>query len=106
MPNKSPPMKLSREEEGFLRHWMYDKTHYQDGPGPAKQFCIEQPLLTWPPSLPLPSPTWTTRKLPASGPRLMIPPMWPWIGDTLRTRIFEAQAALPEHGRSNSQGPV
>jgi HD superfamily phosphodiesterase len=27
-------MKLSSEEEQFLRHWMHDEIHYQDGQGP------------------------------------------------------------------------
>ena len=40
MPNKHPRMRLSREEEVFLRHWMYDETHYQEGPGPAKQLQL------------------------------------------------------------------
>src|SRR5438067_13392062 len=40
MPNKHPRMKLSPEEEAFLRHWMYDEVHYADGPGPAKQLQL------------------------------------------------------------------
>jgi len=27
MPNKRPPMRLSHDEESFLRHWMYDEVH-------------------------------------------------------------------------------
>ena len=34
-------MRLSRDEESFLRHWMYDEVHYQDGPGPAKRLQLE-----------------------------------------------------------------
>jgi hypothetical protein len=37
MPNKHPQMKLSHNEEQFLRLWMYDETHYRDGNGPAKE---------------------------------------------------------------------
>ena len=40
MPNKHPLMKLSREEDVFLRHWMYDEVHYRDGPGPAKTLQV------------------------------------------------------------------
>lgn len=29
MPSKRPLMKLSRDEELFLLHWMYDEVHYQ-----------------------------------------------------------------------------
>ena len=37
MRNKHPLMKLSPEETHFLRHWMYEEMHYQEGGGPAKQ---------------------------------------------------------------------
>ena len=41
MRNKHPLMKLSPEEMHFLRHWMYDEMHYQEGSGPAKQLQRE-----------------------------------------------------------------
>src|SRR5262245_31714469 len=41
MRTKHPPMKLSPEEMHFLRHWMYDEMHYQEGSGPAKQLQRE-----------------------------------------------------------------
>jgi hypothetical protein len=34
-------MKLSRDEELFLRHWIYDEFRYQEGRDPAKQLQIE-----------------------------------------------------------------
>jgi hypothetical protein len=34
-------MRLSPEEESFLRHWMYDEVHYRQGPGPAKRLQVE-----------------------------------------------------------------
>ena len=37
MPKTYPRMRLSRDEENFLRHWMYEEVHYRDGPGPAKE---------------------------------------------------------------------
>ncbi len=30
-------MKLSPEEENFLRHWIYDEAHYQEGQGPIRR---------------------------------------------------------------------
>ena len=39
--NNRPLMKLSRDEEVFLRHWMYDEVHYRDGQGPAKRLQLE-----------------------------------------------------------------
>ena len=41
MPNKHPRMRLSREEETFLRHWIYDEAHYQEGTGPAKRLQLQ-----------------------------------------------------------------
>ena len=41
MPSKHPPMKLSRDEELFLRHWIYDEAHFQNGAGPAKRLQVE-----------------------------------------------------------------
>src|SRR5262249_27868816 len=40
MPNKHPQMKLSHDEEIFLRHWIFDEMHYCDGQGPAKRLQI------------------------------------------------------------------
>lgn len=40
MRNKHPLMKLSRDEEVFLRHWMYDEVHYEGGQGPAKRLQV------------------------------------------------------------------
>src|SRR4051812_13656886 len=36
MPNTLPRMKLSPDEEVYLRHWMHDEVHYRDGTGRAK----------------------------------------------------------------------
>jgi len=41
MLNKHPQMRLSRDEEVFLRHWMYDEVHYRDGQGPAKRLQVQ-----------------------------------------------------------------
>jgi hypothetical protein len=34
-------MKLSPEEEAFLRHWMHDEVHFQQTQGPAKRLQLE-----------------------------------------------------------------
>jgi hypothetical protein len=41
MPNKHLPMKLSRDEEIFLRHWIYDEAHYRERTGPAKRLQVD-----------------------------------------------------------------
>ena len=40
MRNKLPRMKLSREEEAFIRRWIYDEVDFQEGTGPAKQLQL------------------------------------------------------------------
>jgi hypothetical protein len=39
MQNKHPLMKVAREEETYLRWWMYDETHYVEGVGLAKRLA-------------------------------------------------------------------
>src|SRR4051812_45547358 len=41
MRNKHPRMKLSPDEERFLRHWMYEEVHFREGTGPAKRLQVE-----------------------------------------------------------------
>ena len=33
-------MKLSHEEDIFLRHWIYDEVHFHEGTGPAKRLQV------------------------------------------------------------------
>ena len=40
MPSKHPPMELSRDEELFLRHWIYGEAHFLSG-GTAKRLQVE-----------------------------------------------------------------
>ncbi len=49
MPNMHMPMKLSRDEKTFLRHWMYDEAHFQEGLAPpsARSLSNERSQLTW-----------------------------------------------------------
>jgi hypothetical protein len=98
MPNKHPLMKLSREEELFLRRWMYDEVHYQDGQGPAKQLQIQHRA----------SPAHLATLIAAAIPDpadqeaagFGLPPAqsltWPWTSEELRARLTEARAALAE----------
>jgi hypothetical protein len=96
MPNKLPRMRLSLEEEAFLRRWMYDEVHYQDGVGPAKRLQVEHRV---PPAdlaaiiaAAIPDPA--EQEAAGSAPPPGGLPNWPWPGDTLRLRLAEARAAL------------
>jgi hypothetical protein len=98
MPNKYPRMKLSREEDLFLRHWLYEQFHYASGPGPAKRLQLEQRAL--PANLSvlisaaIPEPA--EQQAAALGPPPADVPTWPWTEEGLRARLAEAHIALAE----------
>lgn len=96
MQNKHPLMKLSRDEEIFLRHWMYDELHYQDGQGPAKRLQVEHRAV--PADLAVliaaavPDPA--EQEAAGLGPPPAEPPIWPWSEERLHSRLSDARAVL------------
>jgi hypothetical protein len=42
MPKTHPRLTLSPEEEFFLRQWMFDEVHFEEGQGPAKRLQVAQ----------------------------------------------------------------
>ncbi len=96
MPNKPPPMSLSRDEADFLRHWMYDEVHYAEGLGPAKRMQLQHRAV--PADLAvliaasIPDPV--DQESAGLGPPPDTLPTWPWPADALRSRLAEARAAL------------
>jgi hypothetical protein len=97
MPNKRPLMRLSPDEELFLRQWMYDEIHYQQGRGPAKQLQVEHRVI------PADLATLIAAAIPDPGDQAAIgngpPPAgplpWPWESDdAFHTRVAEARHAL------------
>jgi hypothetical protein len=95
MPNK-PLMKLSRDEELFLRHWMHDEVHYQDGQGPAKQLQLQHRAVPADLATLIAAaiPDLADQEAAGLGPPTVESPSWPWTEETLRTRLAEARAAL------------
>jgi hypothetical protein len=96
MPNNRPLMKLSPNEELFLRHWMYDEVHYEEGSGPAKRLQIQHRAIPGELAIliaaAIPDPLEQERAgldRPSAE-----PPIWPWSPDSLRARVAEAKAAL------------
>lgn len=91
-------MKLSHEEERFLRHWMYDEVHYQDGQGPAKRLQIEHRVapadLASLIAAALPNPA--DQEAAGIGPPPDEPPTWPWSEESWRCRISEVRELLAE----------
>jgi hypothetical protein len=102
MPSKHPRMSLSREEELFLRHWIYDEAHYRDGVGPAKRLQLEHRVV--PADLAeivaaaMPDPA--EQEATGSGPPPAEPPAWPWSDEAFRARLAEARATLSQRGTS------
>jgi hypothetical protein len=98
MPKKLPLMRLSRDEELFLRHWMYDEAHYQDGPGPAKRLQVQYRAI--PADLAvliaaaIPDPL--DQEEAGLGPPPVEPATWPWSEAAWRERVSAARAALAD----------
>ena len=99
MPSKHPPMKLSRDEELFLRHWIYDEAHFQNGVGPAKRLQVENRVapanLAALVAAAIPDPV--DQEAAATAPPLSSP-RWPWDGDSLQLRLAEARGVRIEVG--------
>jgi hypothetical protein len=89
-------MRLSPDEELFLRQWIYDEAHYQDGQGPAKRLQIERRI---PPAdialliaAAIPDPA--VQEAASLSPASPNTPRWPWSPDDFRRRLAEARAIL------------
>ena len=96
MPSKHHPMKLSREEELFLRHWIYDEAHYLNGVGDAKRLQVEHKVTSADLAViiaaSIPDPL---EQLNAASTRSnSTPPNWPWPNETFLIRLDEARTAL------------
>src|SRR5205085_8864740 len=98
MPNKPPRMKLSPEEELFLRHWMFEEAHFQDRQGLAKQIQIAEQVIPADLAALIAAgfPDLAEQEAACQGPPPTTEPTWPWTEQTLRTRLSEARRLLAE----------
>ncbi len=107
MPKKPPLMRLSRDEELFLRHWIYDEVHYEDGAGPAKRLQLQHRAI--PADLAvlvvaaMPDPI--DQEKAGLGPPPLEPPSWPWTEETWQTRLSEAKASLADSASETEDKP-
>ena len=96
MRTQHPRMKLSPEEEAFLRHWMYDEVHFRSGTGQAKRLQLQHGVapadLATLIAAGLPDPA--DQEAAGRGPSPAQPLTWPWSDDGFVTRLAEARAAL------------
>lgn len=105
MPSKHPLMKLSGDEERFLRHWIYDEAHDRDSPGPAKRLQVHHRAIPADLAILIASalPDPADQEAAGLGPPPAGPPVWPWSNDALQDRLAEARAALAGRSRELSQ---
>jgi hypothetical protein len=89
-------MKLSHDEKNFLRHWIHDEAHYQQGVGPAKRLQVQHRVA--PANLATiiaaAIPDLNEQEAAAFGPPPVDPPIWPWSDELFRNRLDEAKEAL------------
>lgn len=89
-------MKLFRDEDVFLRRWIYDEARYDEAPGPAKRLQVQHRAV--PAELAdiiaaaFPDPL--VQEAIAFGPPPEAPLNWPWSSDELHRRVVEARSAL------------
>jgi hypothetical protein len=88
-------MKLSPEEETFLRQWIHDEACFQEGQGPAKLLQLENRVrpadlaVLIAASLPDPGEQQAAARTPPGE-----PPRWPWSAESLAVRLHQARAHL------------
>ena len=104
-------MKLSHDEEIFLRHWIYDEVHFREGTGAAKRLQVAHKIS--PADLALIIAAALTepgeQEAAAEGPPPTEAPIWPWRSeDSCVGRIEEARELLgaPWRGRAPQGGRV
>jgi hypothetical protein len=111
MLNKHPTMNLFREEEMFLRRWMYDEVHYQDGQGPAKRLQLQHGVISADLSILIAAaiPDSADQESAGTYPP-QEPPAWPWSDQSLSARLAEAKRLLgldqSSPCRNSSAGPL
>ena len=96
MPKTHPRMKLSREEEDFLRHWMYDEVHYRESQGPAKRLQVQHRAVPADLAVLIAAaiPDLADQEAAGHGPPPTEPPTWPWSDDLLHSRLAKARTVL------------
>jgi hypothetical protein len=98
MRNKYPPMKLSLEEESYLRHWIYDEAHFLEGVGTAKRLQVEHQVraadLADLIAAAIPEPA--DQEAASLDPPTTEGPEWPWTAVSFRARVAEARGVLSQ----------
>jgi hypothetical protein len=98
MPKALHKMRLSLEEERFLRRWIYDEAHFQEGAGPAKRLQIAHSVVSADLATLVAAamPDLAEQEAAADGPPPPEPCPWPWSAETWPKRLATARAVLTE----------
>jgi hypothetical protein len=100
-------MKLSPDKERFLRRWMYDEVHLQEGRGPAKQLQLEHSVVPSDLAILIAAAMPDLAQQEAAGltcaPGMVV---WPWSNAALESRLEEAHAALATAERTYDRTSV
>jgi hypothetical protein len=100
-------MKLSRDEETYLRHWMHEELCYREGPGPAKRLQLEHGVVAADlaaliaAAIPVPADQQAAALRPPSDET----PVWPWTAQAFRERLLQARDMLAERA-ADGKGQV
>ena len=95
MRNTRPMMNLFHEEEAFLRRWMYDEVHFEDGRGPAKTLQLEHGVVSADLAILIAAAMPDIADQEAAGIEPpAAPPSWPWSEESLSARLAEARTLL------------
>lgn len=96
MPKTRLRMTLCPDEELFLRQWMFDEVHFEEGQGPAKRLQVAMGVRPAELSLliaaALPDPA--EQQAAVSGVDRSACPTWPWSVQSFQHRLGEAQAII------------
>jgi hypothetical protein len=122
MQNKHPQMRLSPDEDYYLRHWMHEEMRYRDGPGLAKRLQFDHGVRSADLAALIAAAFSTPADQEAAGlgPPPEEAPHWPWSSESFQNRLQEAHRLLaarsadgrgcvPRPGRAeieNCVGPV
>jgi hypothetical protein len=95
-------MKLSPDEDLFLRHWMFDEVHFRDGPGLAKKLQLEHRAapadLATLVAAAIPDPA--MQEVIGDSPPPTQVPRWPWSETSFRARIDDARGVLAQERKA------
>jgi hypothetical protein len=96
-------MKLSLDEEAFLRQWMYDETHYREGAGPAKRLQVEHGVRPADLAALIAAaiPDVADQEAAGAGTPPAEPLRWPWSVEVFHRRLNEARVVL--QGRASGK---